>query len=470
MADDKSILGQNNRLAVAGLIVAGSVLRLAGLLTASIWFDEAFALHGAQQPLLTTIQLAMSDYTPPLWDVLVWPWVHIIPGALGLRLPAVLASIAALWVGWLLIQRWVELPAARLAALAALALLPGFVWTAQDGRSYSLLILLYTLSLYYADSDNDLGMWGSCGLLVWCHSVGPILAFTAFALWLAKHNKPRKAILVGTWVGLWYLPYLPTLINRSLDKFPHSGSAGLGTWMGAMWQTLLGGAVNQPLGLWAVGLVLLSLAAGVVLMLRQKRAGYAAIGVLLPITIYFVLAVLGKNVWMYRTIQPIFYILPIWLAAVVWPQKWTWGGAGTVIPIAWGVMVLWGLLLWTPSSRGGELELAASRINAAWRAGDVVYYATGYSAEPMLFYLDKPFALASTELYNPVHRQFYRWPVVPLEQLEYQRAWVIWDDYRLMSDELRAYLHGIVGDRMPVLYVTYMQTESYSIYLVEASK
>lgn len=125
------------------LLAAGVVLRLAGLRTRSLWFDEAATLVVARVPVGQVPGLAAREQVgSPLYYLLMHGWLRLFADPLlALRLFSALCAIAALFVFRDLCGRL--LPArARTFALFLAAFSSYWIHAAQDGRVYAMLLLV----------------------------------------------------------------------------------------------------------------------------------------------------------------------------------------------------------------------------------------------------------------------------------------------------------------------------------------
>lgn len=125
------------------LLAAGAILRLCGLTTRSLWFDEAATLVVARAPLAQVPGLAAREQVgSPLYYWLIHVWMRLFADPLlAMRLFSALCAIAALFVfrdlcGRLLPRR------ARTFALFLAAFSSYWIHAAQDGRPYALLLLV----------------------------------------------------------------------------------------------------------------------------------------------------------------------------------------------------------------------------------------------------------------------------------------------------------------------------------------
>jgi mannosyltransferase len=138
--------------AIAGIGLALTMFRLGA---PSLWMDEAFSVELARKPLSTLWLVCSSggEANMVLYYVILHGWLNLLNliGApsleLEVRLPSALFASASAVVVFMLGRKYVSQLVGGIAAV--LLLLNGFVLaTAQFTRSYSLQLLLVTLSWY----------------------------------------------------------------------------------------------------------------------------------------------------------------------------------------------------------------------------------------------------------------------------------------------------------------------------------
>ncbi|MGH7751853.1 MAG: glycosyltransferase family 39 protein, partial [Gemmatimonadales bacterium] len=136
-------------LALGAVLLLAAVLRGWGLTSKSLWYDEAFAVFVARQPLTEMIGLLRDfDMHPPFHYVFLHVWMRLVgDGEVAVRLPGVLASVCAVLFTFLLGRR---LGGTRVGVLAAtlLALSPFQIAAAQEARMYPFLTLFGVASSY----------------------------------------------------------------------------------------------------------------------------------------------------------------------------------------------------------------------------------------------------------------------------------------------------------------------------------
>jgi len=136
-------------LAAYPLIFLGFALRLYRIGGQSVWWDEAYSLHVAQQGIAAVLDLpgSIAWNHPPLHYALLTIWTRLVgQSEPSLRYLSLLCGVLLLAVVYRVTRRLFEPPAA-LAALAVTALSPLYVVYSQEARVYALLPLLYLLLL-----------------------------------------------------------------------------------------------------------------------------------------------------------------------------------------------------------------------------------------------------------------------------------------------------------------------------------
>src|SRR5664280_1053774 len=103
-------------------LLAGSVMRIATLGSAAIWYDEAVTLYRTPIPFMTLFTNRSENSGDLLLELILRPLMAIGPHSLWLlRLPALVAGLISLWLVWLLMQKlsfslWQQIITAALVA------------------------------------------------------------------------------------------------------------------------------------------------------------------------------------------------------------------------------------------------------------------------------------------------------------------------------------------------------------------
>ncbi|MFC7497523.1 MULTISPECIES: glycosyltransferase family 39 protein [unclassified Nocardioides] len=129
-------------------VVVGAALR--GIVTRSIWLDEAISIRQAQLPMREMLaDLQDNDVHPPGFDVVLWAFVHGTGSTAEwvVRMPSLLAGVVLIPVFYAMAHDLWDRRTARIAAFV-IAVAPIGVWYAQEARMYALWMLTATLAVW----------------------------------------------------------------------------------------------------------------------------------------------------------------------------------------------------------------------------------------------------------------------------------------------------------------------------------
>jgi Dolichyl-phosphate-mannose-protein mannosyltransferase len=132
---------------VLGLTILGLILR--GIVTRSIWLDEAISITQAKLPFNEMLaRLAAEDVHPPLHHAVLWMVVRLLgTGELAVRIPSIVAGtllIPTLYgAGRDLYDRRVGVVAAALGTVAPIA-----IWYSQEARMYAIFMLFSLIAVW----------------------------------------------------------------------------------------------------------------------------------------------------------------------------------------------------------------------------------------------------------------------------------------------------------------------------------
>ncbi len=457
------------------IVCIGVGLRLAGLTASAIWYDEAFSLNLARLPLLTMLRTDALDFNPPLWEIITWLSTRLFGfNELGLRLPSLAASIAALLLTRQVMQLYVTNPWARLVALALVAGLPYQFWMAQDGRTYALMSLLYLAGAWFVIDGRWLGASAICGLLMYTQNTGPfyVAALLTFAL-VRRPRAWRGIVLAGAVAVVAFLPWLPAYLNSTGGSF----------WLGPLTPTLLLLAVERvffadTLTLPFIAMAVLTvcgscvIAASVWLVLTvQRRNANIALPVLAagPLVLMVIVSLTWKNVIFYRPLSAMAIPLVIWFAATLWRLPVV---LRTAVAYCWLLLLVLGLAGWQPQSKTGDLREVAQFINDQWQPGDVIYHATATSLLPFNEYTDQTgYLLDELQPDGLLRRSIqdaFGLQRVALEQLPHSRVWIVWARDPELTDAADARMGGYIEGGQLMAEVHAWQFSTIQVWLVDS--
>jgi 4-amino-4-deoxy-L-arabinose transferase-like glycosyltransferase len=132
----------------AGVGAIAIALRLPELSTKGLWLDEAYSVLAARLPFMEMLERLSSDATPPLYYVLLAPWLHLFgAGAAAARSLSIVFSIGSIAMTGLVSVRFFSPRIATISTLL-MAFTPMHIYYAQEARMYSLLALLGTALVF----------------------------------------------------------------------------------------------------------------------------------------------------------------------------------------------------------------------------------------------------------------------------------------------------------------------------------
>jgi mannosyltransferase len=269
-------------VALVAITALAAILRFVGLAHQGFWFDEgntALLVHFAPGKMLGLIP--QSESTPPLYYCVAWVWARIFGyGEAGLRSLSALAGVASVPIAFGVARKLISARAGLIAA-ALVACNPFLVWYSQEARSYSLLVLLTSLSLLALvharaqPSRRALVCWVLASAAALATHYYAALAIVPQAAWLLFEHRRRRAVHVAVGVvALCGLALIPLALSQN-----STGNAG---WIGKI---ALGPRLGQIIPHFVIG------------------TGAPAYDLLEPLAAAMVLGSLALLVWRGETLE-----------------------------------------------------------------------------------------------------------------------------------------------------------------------
>jgi len=207
-------------------------LRLVGINSREIQYDDAFSIFLARQSLGNIIQGTAADTMPPLYYFLLHFWLGLSSELAVLRLLSVGLSL----IGWViavdLCRRMFGVRAALVASLL-LAFSPLQIYHSQDLRMYALLMvgqMAYYWFFYriFEEKNSRKLLW--IGLIIsgiialYSHALAGfgLIWGNIYLLGKKRWNDHTQLIKAQLWIGLVYLPwafFLPGQIAKVQRAF-----------------------------------------------------------------------------------------------------------------------------------------------------------------------------------------------------------------------------------------------------------
>jgi 4-amino-4-deoxy-L-arabinose transferase-like glycosyltransferase len=221
---ERTLLRNADRVPVLpALVVTAFLLRLPFLGSTSLWLDEMCSLAIARlpwRPMLWVV--AYQDSNASLYYVLLHMWLRLGSSEINMRILSVLLGVATLPVLYRLGNRLLGEPVGLIACLF-LTVNKLHASQSQDARTYSLVVLLITISsLYFVRSIEQPGVKNWCGyilasvLAVYAHvfALPALLAHWLSIVFLRRREVPWKGLLAST--GLITALTLPLIVSLAM--------------------------------------------------------------------------------------------------------------------------------------------------------------------------------------------------------------------------------------------------------------
>jgi hypothetical protein len=287
-------------LAVAVLV--GAALRIVFVSDQSIGYEEAYTLSVVRHSSAAGVWRAVkaTESTPPLYYLLTWLWTKALGShsAVVLRLASLLAGSLTVPVAFLAMREFID---HRLALVVAwlCAISPELVIYSIYGRSYALLVLLATVSLWSLGlllRSQSLGRWAfwvlAATACLWTHYFAIFfVAAEAGALLVLLPQQRRSLLLALGTIAVATAPLWPVVLaqNGAADRTAYIAATPLSTRLEYTVREFTMGMNVPKAALEGAGIALAVAGAlfGVVRTYRQRSTqlllGIAVIGGLVPI-------------------------------------------------------------------------------------------------------------------------------------------------------------------------------------------
>jgi mannosyltransferase len=204
------------RVGVGAMTAMALLLRLYHLGAQGLWYDEAYTLFIARMPVVEAWRaLVVDGVHPPLFYAVQKAALALGHSEFALRLPSAVFGAAAVPLVYLLGRQWAGKGAAALAALLV-TLSPFHLWTSQDARMYSLLVVLALACMLTFDGVLRRPSLGVEAAFVASSALAYLTHYFALMLplvqlvYLAANLRARPRLL-RLWTGLQLLAGLPLL-------------------------------------------------------------------------------------------------------------------------------------------------------------------------------------------------------------------------------------------------------------------
>ena len=208
------------------VLVLALLVRLLGVNSKPIWYDEAFSIlyaeTGPANILAGTLSLdadsSSADVHPPLYYFILWGWIqHFGASLFSVRLLSILAGLGIVAMTYQLATHWFSHRTA-IASSLLVALAPFQVHFAQEIRMYGFAAFFLCLAYYCLEVGRQtsriawwLGFAVSAALAQYIHTIS--VFFLIIFIVPVLLSRDLKSIISLAWAGLGALIiYLPWLV------------------------------------------------------------------------------------------------------------------------------------------------------------------------------------------------------------------------------------------------------------------
>jgi len=350
-------------LAGVAVLSVAFALRLVGLSSQALWYDELQSATFATLPLPELIRSLLAfDPHPPVYYIQLHYWMLLGNSDFWIKLNSVFWSMLTT-ASLLAIGRKFANTRTALAATAAFAIWPFAVSYAQEARMYTLLMFLGLWSLFFAhrllDGDGtwqtSLGAIISTSLFLYSQGAGfmilvSLLTYGFYSL-IGRRFRPDKAFI--RWLNVQLivlLLYLPWLVRSRGISLQHIILPGIREVADVFVVLAFGFIKPFPGAFQVIGLGLLVLITGFVVIRDRSSRPMVVSTVITPVIVAISISYLIRPIWHYRTLAYIAPFLCLTSASALLElrkssaERTAMGRlARYSVPVAFSAMLLWAL-------------------------------------------------------------------------------------------------------------------------------
>src|SRR4051794_33625874 len=210
---------------LAGITLAGALLRFATLDVQSYWLDEVATVNILRHGFGDMISaVSAGESTPPLFYIVAWAWSKLSgTGEVGLRSLSALLGTLTIPLAYVLGREYIGRTTGVIAA-ALTAFNPLLIWYSQEARSYALMVLLTGLTLWALKralddrSTRRLALWAAASIAAIATHYYAGFLIGAEAGWLLlvtwRTGARARAAVAVSGVGLAAAALLPLALHQ----------------------------------------------------------------------------------------------------------------------------------------------------------------------------------------------------------------------------------------------------------------
>lgn len=206
------------------IVLLGTFLRIYDLGKENLWLDEGYTLATAEK---STSELLDSLYeyeiNPPAYFLMIHYWISLFgTSEFSLRFPSVIFGLISIFLIYLLGKEWFNKKTGLISAmLMSISMLN--IEYSQEARTYTLLVMVTLLSLYFftrllkkGAPSHYIAYVLATAALLYIHYLGIYIIllenFVIFIFFLKKTALLKRWIISQLAIVLLFLPWLPRFI------------------------------------------------------------------------------------------------------------------------------------------------------------------------------------------------------------------------------------------------------------------
>jgi mannosyltransferase len=213
------------------VLILALVLRLIGMQSRPIWYDDAFSVFLSRQSFADIISGTAVDTAPPLYYFLLHYWMALGQQVWFLRSLNIILGLVILILAYLWVSKLIGIQEALLTGLF-IAVSPVLIYHAQELRMYTLLVLsligyfLFLTRIWKSGGENRYNWFNWVGVIIFgvlsMYSHNLAIFYLVAPNFFFMVNKQRRHIfwqllLAQLLVFILSIPWL-LLLPKQIDK------------------------------------------------------------------------------------------------------------------------------------------------------------------------------------------------------------------------------------------------------------
>jgi uncharacterized membrane protein len=454
------------------LMLAGLALRLIYLGGPEFWYDEAFTVLLTRLPFDRMMLATAGDTHPPLYYLLMWVWSRIAgESEFAMRLPSVLAGVAAIPLIWLVTDRLQLSHTARWAVVILMAVGPFELYFGQEARMYTLVQLAYLWAVLALLDRKYVQLGAAILAMLYLHNYG-LFYVTGLGLLALYQERRLTPHIAGAFAlpALIYAPWMSVLIYQMSQV---SGGywiepVTVGQVVYTLTLFLFGPFTRQ----WVIAATMVAIGATAYAAFKTPRRSYVLYWLAIaPMALAVLASLMWKPVYLFRGLigcAPFFYMLILQPLADLPGWRRVYAGALIVPLLLIGLVGYWSDVRAFKSS---TLE-AVARIGAEFQDGDILVSSNDGNWVMFTLYQDRPVYLmppcedGDRGALSDVTRQALGVQIKYPTEVPHQRVWLLWNWGAPTSACNRDRVAQLVGDAKPWWLVKETEIQTSGIWLL----